>query len=261
MNHDITVIIPARYGSSRLPGKPLILLAGKPMIQHVYERASQANVTRVIVATDDRRIVQAVEQFGGEAMLTSPDHPSGTDRVAEAARGFKTELVVNVQGDEPLLDPAFIDQAVAPLLKEKTIPMGTLAHPLTDMDERENPNVVKVVCDRRGFALYFSRAPIPFDRDRFADPSVDPSGPMSGRAEGPQGMLRHIGLYVYQADFLQHYARFPPSPLEQLEKLEQLRALELGYSIRVVRVERPVTGVDTPADVEKVRALLEKEEK
>lgn len=245
MNPSIAVIIPARFASSRLPGKPLLDLGGKPMIRHVYERAMQAAVAAVWVATDDPRIFEAVQGFGGRVVMTSPDHPSGTDRVAEAARGLGATIVVNVQGDEPLLDPQMIDQVTAPLRADPAIPMATVAHPFSDPDEARDPNVVKVVCDCRGFALYFSRLPIPFDRE----------GP------GESGLfLRHVGLYAYRADFLQTFSRLPPTPLEQRERLEQLRALEHGHAIRVVRVERGAIGVDTPADAERVRRMLAMEE-
>ena len=246
MGANILIIIPSRYASTRLPGKPLIDLAGKPMIQHVYERASQANVSRVVVATDSELIANAVNGFGGEAIMTSADHLSGTDRVAEAARESKADLIINVQGDEPLLDPNSINQGVAPLLADETISMGTLAHPLSNPADMSNPNVVKVVTDQKGFALYFSRSPIPFDRKQFDNNTV-----------APAGMLRHIGLYVYRADFLQKFATMTPTPTEQLENLEQLRALEHGYRIRVVSIAQTVIGVDTPDDAKKVRAILE----
>ncbi len=252
MGKNILVIIPSRYASTRLPGKPLIDLAGKPMIQHVYERASQANVSRVVVATDSELIANAVNSFGGEAIMTSADHLSGTDRVAEAARESQADLIINVQGDEPLLDPNSINQGLAPLLADETISMGTLAHPLSNPDDMSNPNVVKVVTDQQGFALYFSRSPIPFDRNQFGSNTAQP-----GAGVVPAGMLRHIGLYVYRADFLQKFAAMTPTPLEQLENLEQLRALEHGYRIRVVSIEQTVIGVDTPDDAKKVRAILE----
>ncbi|MBF0453248.1 MAG: 3-deoxy-manno-octulosonate cytidylyltransferase [Magnetococcales bacterium] len=252
MSDRVLVIIPARYASTRLPGKPLISLAGKPMIQHVYERASLAEVSRVIVATDDNRIARAVTDFGGEVILTRADHLSGTDRVAEAARQTDADLIINVQGDEPLLNPDSINRAVAPLREQSAIQMGTLAHPLTDPEEVFNANIVKVVCDQQGFALYFSRAPLPYDRDRFGARL-----PVDTLSLAPSSMMRHIGLYVYRADFLQQFASLAPTPLEKLEKLEQLRALEKGHRIRVVTVEQSVVGVDTQDDVEKVKAILE----
>ncbi len=181
MNDSIVVIIPARFASSRLPGKPLLDLGGKPMIQHVYERAMQADVAAVWVATDDERIFDAVQAFGGRVVMTSSAHLSGTDRVAEAARGLAAAIVVNVQGDEPMLDPELINRVTAPLRADATIDMATVAHPLHDLEEARDPNVVKVVCDRRGFALYFSRLPIPFDRDQ-------------GGLAAP--LWRHVGLYA-----------------------------------------------------------------
>ncbi|MBF0461246.1 MAG: 3-deoxy-manno-octulosonate cytidylyltransferase [Magnetococcales bacterium] len=248
MNDAIVVIIPARFASSRLPGKPLLDLGGKPMIQHVYERAMQADVAAVWVATDDARIFDAVVAFGGRVVMTAPDHVSGTDRVAEAARGLAATIVVNVQGDEPLLDPALINRVAAPLRADATLDMATVAHPLYDAAEANDPNVVKVVCDRRGLALYFSRLPIPFDRDR------------QGEATSPQGVtapfLRHVGLYAYRADFLQTFARLPATGLEQRERLEQLRALEYGHTIHVVVADGMTIGVDTPADAQRVRQLL-----
>ncbi|MBF0177999.1 MAG: 3-deoxy-manno-octulosonate cytidylyltransferase [Magnetococcales bacterium] len=238
----ITAIIPARYASTRLPGKPLAVMAGKPMIQHVYERTALARVDRVLVATDDERIRAAVLAFGGDVVMTSPSHPSGTDRIAEAARGMQVDVIVNVQGDEPLLHPHMLDQLLEPMRQDPTIPMGTLAHPLADATDLLSPDVVKVVCNRQGFALYFSRAPIPLAREPH---------------DGTIGALRHIGLYAYRADFLQQFARLQPTPLEKMEKLEQLRALEHGHAIRVAVTDHAATGVDTPADLDKVRKLLE----
>ncbi|MBF0444566.1 MAG: 3-deoxy-manno-octulosonate cytidylyltransferase [Magnetococcales bacterium] len=245
MGRNIAVVIPSRYASSRLPGKPLIELAGKPMIQHVYERASQADVSQVVVATDDERIFATVKKFGGEVLMTSLDHLSGTDRVAEAARKLNADIIINVQGDEPLLNPDSINQAVAPLLADDTVVMGTLAHHLTDREDANNSNVVKVVTDKQGFALYFSRLPIPFSKGQ-------------NQGQIPSGMLRHIGLYVYKADFLQTFAKLAPTQLEKLENLEQLRALEHGYKIRVVAISQAVIGVDTPEDVIKVQEILER---
>ncbi|MEO5339770.1 MAG: 3-deoxy-manno-octulosonate cytidylyltransferase [Magnetococcus sp. MYC-9] len=244
------VIIPARFASSRLPGKPLLDLGGKPMIRHVYERAMQADVAAVWVATDDLRIYDAVLAFGGRAMMTSADHLSGTDRVAEAARALDAAIVVNVQGDEPLLEPHLIDRVAAPLRQDPALEMATVAHPLRDERESRDPNVVKVVCDRRGLALYFSRSPIPFDREA---PATVADG--QGLA---MPLLRHVGLYAYRADFLQTFARLPPTELEQRERLEQLRALEHGHAIRVVVADGAAIGVDTPADAQRVRQLLER---
>ncbi|MBF0401497.1 MAG: 3-deoxy-manno-octulosonate cytidylyltransferase [Magnetococcales bacterium] len=241
----VVVIIPARFASSRLPGKPLLDLGGKPMIRHVYERAMQAAVAAVWVATDDRRIFEVVQGFGGRVVMTSSAHLSGTDRVAEAARAVVPAgaIVVNVQGDEPLLEPALIDQVAAPLRQDAAVVMATVAQPLYDLSAGQDPNCVKVVCDRQGFALYFSRLPIPFERD-------------AGSVVRP--LLRHVGLYAYRGDFLQTFAVLAPTELEQRERLEQLRVLEHGYRIRVVVVEGggEAIGVDTPADLQRVRALL-----
>jgi 3-deoxy-manno-octulosonate cytidylyltransferase (CMP-KDO synthetase) len=235
----VVIIIPARYGSTRFPGKPLAPLWGKPIIQHVWERAKRSCLRqRVIIATDDERIAAAARGFGAEVAMTRPDHPSGTDRVAEVAAGLQADLVVNVQGDEPLVDPAAIDAAVAPLLADPTIPMGTLAAPCEDVADLANPNVVKVVMDRAGFALYFSRLPIPFVRDGHADTTK----------------YRHIGLYVYRREFLLGLAKLAPTPLEQAEKLEQLRVLEHGHRIRVVVVQSASPGVDTVEDLRRLEA-------
>ena len=243
MSARIIGIIPARYESSRFPGKPLADLGGKPMIQHVVERASRAALLdEVLVATDDRRILEAVQAFGGTAVLTSPAHPSGTDRIAEVVRDRPCDLVVNIQGDEPLLDATVIDQTVEPLIRDASIAMGTVARPM-GADEAADPSKVKVILDRQGFALYFSRARIPYIRDRV------PAG-----MERPY--LLHMGLYVYRRETLLHLASLPPTPVEQSERLEQLRALEHGIRIRVVITEHDSFGVDTPADLERVRRLI-----
>ncbi len=244
----VTVVIPSRYASSRFPGKPLADLCGKPMIQWVYERSARCDlVDRVIVATDDDRIARAVESFGGDVVMTRSDHPTGTDRLAEVAAGLDDELIVNVQGDEPLIDPAMIEAAVAPLLADDTIPMGTLKTPLTSMDEFRNSNVVKVVTDRQGFALYFSRAPIPYPRD-FNDELEQRWQELA--------TAKHVGLYVYRRDFLLQYPHLQATPLETQECLEQLRALEHGYRIRVAETKLVGQGVDTPEDLERVKVLL-----
>lgn len=246
---SITAVIPARYASSRFPGKPLAQILGKTMIQRVYERTAQAAcIDRVVVATDDSRIADVVSGFGGEVLMTSADHATGTDRLAEVAARIDTQLIVNVQGDEPLIDPHMIEAAVAPLSEDPNIPMGTLKTPLLKWQEYRDPNVVKVVTDRRGFALYFSRASIPHPREvAVDDPTVSPAS---------LGLYRHIGLYVYRKDFLLTFAGLPESPLEKLEKLEQLRALENGYAIRVVKTDRVSLGVDTPEDLARVEAHL-----
>ena len=244
----VTAVIPARYASTRFPGKPLADLGGKPMIQWVCEGAQRCPlIDRVLVATDDHRIADAVTAFGGIAVVTRADHQTGTDRIAEVAAGLPSELIVNVQGDEPLIDPAMIEAAVKPLLDNPTIPMGTLKTPLTSLEEYCNPNVVKVVTDRQGFALYFSRAPIPHPRDFVNE--LDTRWHELASA-------KHVGLYVYRRDFLQRFPTLAPTPLEEQEKLEQLRALEHGYRIYVAETAHAVQGVDTPEDLERVRQLL-----
>ena len=250
----IVAIIPARYASTRLPGKPLSEIHGKTMIERVYERACAAReVSRVVVATDDERIATAVRAFGGEAAMTSPRHASGTDRIAEAARAIEAEVVVNVQGDEPMLDPAAIDAVARSLLDDPALPISTPSLPLRRVDEMLSPSVVKVVVDARGDALYFSRSPIPHVRQ-------GASGDARAAAEAAvqRGLARkHVGLYAYRREALLRFASLTPSPLEEAEGLEQLRALHHGMRIRVV----PVAGeggvaVDTPEDLERVRALL-----
>lgn len=233
-------LIPARYAATRLPGKVLADIAGKPMVQHVYERAQRARtVQRVLVATDDERIRQAVEAFGGEAIMTSSHHLSGTDRLAEAVQHLECEIVVNVQGDEPLIEPEAIDAAVQPLLEDPTLPMSTLKVEITDPQDIQDPSVVKVVTDRQGLALYFSRYPIPYPRD------------------ATQGhWYQHIGLYAYRRDFLLQYARWEPTPLQLTEQLEQLKVLENGYRIKVIPTSHRTIGVDTPEDLERVRRLM-----
>jgi len=244
----VTAIIPARYGSTRFPGKPLAPLLGRPMIQWVHERTSRSQlVDRVIVATDDTRIARVVEAFGGEAWLTSPDHPTGTDRLAEVAGALESDLIVNVQGDEPLIDPLMIDQAVAPLREDPAVRMGTLRTAIDSVAEFLNPNVVKVVCDRDDFALYFSRAPIPYPRD------------FAGGLEQHWAKIsawKHIGLYVYRRELLLAYPKLPATPLENLEKLEQLRALEHGIRIKAVVTDRTSQGVDTAEDLARVERVL-----
>jgi 3-deoxy-manno-octulosonate cytidylyltransferase (CMP-KDO synthetase) len=250
----IVAIIPARFGSTRLPGKPLSDIHGRTMIEYVHERVRRARtIDRILVATDDERVAAAVRAFGGEAVLTSPLHATGTDRLAEAARASEADVVVNVQGDEPMLDPAGIDAAVEPLLADPSLPMATLSLPLRDVEEMLSPSVVKVVTDARGDALYFSRSPIPHVR-------IDaPGGPRAAaEAAIARGLARkHVGLYVFRREALLRFAALPPSPLEAAEGLEQLRALQNGIRIRVV----PMDGgggvaVDTPQDLERVRELL-----
>ena len=237
----IVAIIPARYASTRLPGKALADIAGRPMIEHVYRQAKKTpSVSRVIVATDDERIKHAVESFGGVAQLTRADHLSGTDRLAEVAEQLDADIIVGVQGDEPLIEPAMIEEAIAPLVADRTLEMSTLSRRIDDPADLHNPNVVKVVTDRLGYALYFSRAPIPHCRD--------------GSRQSPAS--KHIGLYVYRREFLLTLARLEPTPLELTEALEQLRALEHGYRIKTIETAHDSVGVDTPPDLERVRKIL-----
>ena len=239
---NIVAIIPARYASTRLPGKALADLGGKPMIEHVYRRVSAARgLSAVIVATDDLRIATRVHDFGGKVRLTKATHVSGTDRLAEVVATMDCDIVVNVQGDEPLIDPRAIDELVAPFTTEPGVQMTTLFRRINDASELNNPNVTKVVVDRGGFAMYFSRAPIPYSRD--------PRG-------GWPPLYRHIGLYAYRRKTLLVLASLDPTPLEQAESLEQLRALEHGIRIRAVETQYESFGVDTPDDLEQVRRLL-----
>ena len=248
----VIALIPARYGSTRFPGKSLAMIKGKPMIQRVYERARQSRlIARVVVATDDERILRTVTAFGGEAMMTSPDHATGTDRIAEVAGKVDCSLVVNVQGDEPLIHPAMIDQAITPLVGDPSIPMSTVCKRIENREEAFDPNVVKVVFDTKGFALYFSRAPIPWDRDRWAGKDSFGDLPLAPL------MYKHIGLYVYRRDFLLKYSKMPQTVLETTEKLEQLRALEAGYRIRTVVTQHESFGVDIPEDLGRIIQHLE----
>jgi 3-deoxy-manno-octulosonate cytidylyltransferase (CMP-KDO synthetase) len=239
------IIIPARYQSSRFPGKPLALLGGRPMIQHVWERAiAVPDVRHVVVATDDERVATAVRGFGGRVMMTSPSCESGTDRVAEAAASLGDEIVVNLQGDLPLMPPAMIAAARQPLLDDPSVVMSTLMRPMIRADEIFSPHTVKVVTDQKGFALYFSRAPIPLIRDAKSYAAGAPAGTY----------FHHLGLYVYRSDFLVEFAKLPMGRLERLEQLEQLRALEHGYRIRVVEVAEGTVEVNTPDDLAQAEA-------
>jgi len=241
----VVIVIPARFGSTRLPGKPLVSLAGKPMIQHVYERAKLASqADRVIVATDDERIVKAVETFGGTARMTRPDHRTGTERVAEVAAHETGDVFVNVQGDEPLLDPVAVDTAVNALLEEPAAAIATVATLIKTPADIMDPNVVKTVLDFDGNGIYFSRAPIPWVRDT--------GGKIQVRH------LKHLGLYVFQRDALLEYPTLPQGELERIEQLEQLRWLENGWKIRVAEVEHDAVSVDVPEDVARVEKLLQK---
>lgn len=234
------IVIPARYASKRLPGKPLLRATGKYLIQHVYERACEArSAGAVIVATDDPRIEAAVKSFGGRVVSTRRDHVCGTDRVAEVAERMDADVVVNLQGDEPLVDPATLDLLPKLLATDETCDMATLAVPITSAEQWQNPNCVKVVCDCAGRALYFSRSPIPFVRDGKPDFGAE-----------PPRFLQHLGLYAYRRAFLLKLATLPPEPLEGLEKLEQLRVLSVGKRIQVGVVRHAAIGVDTRADYE-----------
>lgn len=241
---NILAVIPARYASTRLPGKPLISIAGKPMIERVWERARQAKlVSRVIVATDEERIAKVVKAFGGEVAMTRADHRSGTERVAEVAVAHAdAEIVVVVQGDMPVIEPAAIDAGIETVLGDEEIKLGTLATPITNPAEIMDPNIVKTVLDFDGNALYFSRAPIPWVRDR--------QGPVHAKH------LKHLGLYVFRREALMEFATFPQGDLERIEQLEQLRWLENGYRIRVAETEHKSVEVDTPEDVKRVEQLL-----
>jgi len=246
---SFSVVIPARFGSTRLPGKPLLPIADKPMVQHVWEQAGRSGAGEVVIATDDERIREAAAAFGATVCMTATTHPSGTDRLQQVAAEFGWDgdhVVVNVQGDEPLIPPAVIDQVAGNLATHEQAGMATLCEEITDPEELVNPNAVKVVTNARGMALYFSRAPIPWPREHFRE-----------RAAGmPSGQWwRHVGIYAYRARFLHQYIGWPPAPLEQLEQLEQLRALYHGVLIHVERaVERVPGGVDTRADLDAVRA-------
>ncbi|TAN59874.1 3-deoxy-manno-octulosonate cytidylyltransferase [bacterium] len=238
----VAAFIPARFASTRLPGKPLADICGKPMIQRVYERAKAARlVEEVIVATDDIRIFNVVKACGGTAIMTSPDHASGTDRIAEAAKAVKASIIVNIQGDEPLIEPDMIDSAIRPLIDDKRIKICTLKTKITSEHEYNDPNAVKVVTDKDGWALYFSRSPLPYYRAAFNE-GAEP--------------YKHIGLYVYTKAFLENFAKLEPTPLEQAERLEQLRAIENGFKIKVVETPFNPVSVDTDGDLKRVREII-----
>jgi len=239
----VLAVIPARHASSRFPGKPLAPIAGRPMIQHVVERVRQAHlVSRVMVATDDTRIQRVVEGFGGDAILTRPDHATGTDRVAEVAVHVPAEIYVNVQGDEPLIDPGTVDSLVSETIADDSVRIATACTAISHANDIMDPNVVKAVRDFDGNALYFSRAPVPWVRDR--DESV------------AARHWKHLGLYAFRRDVLLEFPTLPPGELERLEQLEQLRWLENGYRIRVVETEYDAVSVDVPSDIERVEKLL-----
>ncbi|MFQ5901530.1 MAG: 3-deoxy-manno-octulosonate cytidylyltransferase [Thermodesulfobacteriota bacterium] len=236
----IVTVIPARYSSTRFEGKPLVPINGMPMIQHVYERVRQCPlIEKTIVATDDERIIKTVKDFGGDVVLTSPLHKTGTDRLAEVAGNIEADIIVNVQGDEPLIKSEMLSQGIEPLINNPEIPISTLKVKIHDNREIQDPNIVKVVTDSQGYALYFSRLPIPFLRSS------------NGCA-----YFKHIGLYVYRKWFLLKFAALEPTPLEKAERLEQLRALEHGYKIKVVRTEYDTIGVDTPGDLKIIEGKL-----
>lgn len=240
------VVIPARYASTRLPGKPLADIHGKPLVQHVYEAVQQSSASRVVIATDDARIVEAARSFDAEVLMTRADHQSGTDRIAEVIQTLQLpddEVVVNVQGDEPMMPAALVNQVGALLEQDTLAPMATACHGIDAVDELLDPNIVKVVTDRHGYALYLSRAPIPYNRA------------LAGQST--EGCYRHIGIYAYRAGFVSRYAAWPACPLELLESLEQLRVLWHGQRIiTCVANELPGPGVDTPQDLERVRVLM-----
>jgi 3-deoxy-manno-octulosonate cytidylyltransferase (CMP-KDO synthetase) len=245
---QVIVVIPSRYGSTRLPGKPLVELGGKPMVQHVYERAKRAQtVHRVLVATDDQRIVDAVKAFGGEARMTRSDHRTGTERIAEVAAHQAGDVFVNVQGDEPLIDPLAIDAAVGALLEEPVAQISTVATAIRHAGDVMDPNVVKTVLDFDGNALYFSRAPIPWLRDTQQKIYVK--------------YWKHLGLYVFQRDALLEYPTLPQGELERIEQLEQLRWQENGWKIRVAEVPHDAVSVDVPEDVARVEKLMQEEKR
>ncbi len=244
MKNKVLCVIPARYASTRLPGKPLKDIQGKPMIVRVYERAREARrLLDTVVATDDERIKAALEAAGGKAVMTRSDHPTGTDRLAEVAEKYPdVDTILNVQGDEPLIDPALIDELAAAFDEDEELAMATVATPIEDEAERDNPNNVKVVLDKQGYALYFSRSRIPYPR----------------KAGAP--VYKHIGIYAYRRSFLLAYAKMAPTPLETSESLEQLRALENGYRIKVITTDRKFVGVDTEEDLKRVNEIYQEME-
>lgn len=259
------VIIPTRYGSTRFPGKPLVDIMGKPMIQHVWERAMEASeIERVIVATDDEKVYSTVKGFGGEATFTSKEHQTGTDRIAEVVRRLPSEMdiIVNVQGDEPLIEPDMVDQVVKILIDDPKASIGTLCRKIGDIKEMMDTNVVKVVFDKDGYALYFSRLPIPYWRDdeQRPNPETSPSW-QQGRGSGQGPRLKniyykHLGIYSYRRDALLRLSSMVPTSLEKAERLEQLRALENGFKIKVGETDKDTIGVDTEEDLEMVRKRL-----
>ncbi len=236
---QITAVIPARYSSTRFPGKPLAKIAGEPMIKHVYRRVKRVEeLDEVIVATDDNRIYSTVKEFGGEVRMTSTTHPSGTDRIAEVARNLDSDIIVNIQGDEPLIKKEMIKAAIKPFYGDKSLKVSTLKKKINDKEEINDPDVVKVVTDKKGYALYFSRSLLPYPRKDGAE------------------FFKHIGLYVYRRDFLLNFCEMETTLLERVESLEQLRILENGYRIKVVETDYNAIGVDKPEDIKKVEEIL-----
>lgn len=257
---NVVAIIPARYASVRLPGKMLREIDGKPLILHTLEQAAKARtVSRVIVATDDERIFRVVKDYGGEAAMTSADHKSGSDRIAEVARDLpEGSIIVNVQGDEPTISPETIDAAVKALLEDGKSDIATTCEPVTSLrDELLNGNVVKVVVGEQGYALYFSRSPMPWPREASLRHGGDPNKAIEAEPKLFSIFRKHTGLYVYRREYLLNFTRLPQSKLEKIEVLEQLRALENGASIKVVEVSERSIGVDTPEDFERVKKLIE----
>lgn len=250
------VVIPARYSSTRFPGKPLALLRGEPLIQHVYRNSLNSRAAaEVLVATDNERIFQTVLSFGGKAVMTSPHHISGTDRIAEAVRNLDHDIIVNVQGDEPLIRTEMIDDVIS-ILSDENASIGTLAKRIDSTREIFDPNVVKVVFDRPGFAFYFSRSPVPYHRDLFGTEAS--MGDKAAQAATPSEvfMFKHLGIYSYRRDVLMELTHLPPSRLEEIEKLEQLRALENGFRIKIRETSFETVGVDTPEDLERIEKCL-----
>ncbi len=256
---SFTVVIPARYASTRLPGKPLADIGGKPMIQHVYEQSCRSSASRVIIATDDERVQGAAVRFGAEVCMTSPDHPTGTDRLQEVVSRLELgddHVVVNVQGDEPLIPPAVIDQVAGNLQGCTDASVATLSHLISNAEELFDPNAVKVISDSQGLALYFSRAPVPWDRDSFAQSRDQLSESLLFQSKLCQ---RHLGIYAYRVGLLNRFVIWGESPLEQIERLEQLRILWQGERIHVAPAcELPPAGVDTQEDLDRIRELFAK---
>lgn len=255
----VTVVIPARYASTRFPGKPLALISGKPMVQHVYERASEATlIDDVFIATEDNRIQEAVRSFGGRVVMTSSQHQSGTDRMAEVAQNVSSDILINVQGDEPFISPALIDQVASQLINSESTQMSTAQIAFKNKEDFLNPNVVKVLCDQEGFALYFSRSPIPFQRNIWRE---NPGWIHFFEAHSLEkiqksGVHKHLGIYGFKRQTLLNFSHWMPTALEKEEELEQLRALEHGIRIKVVTTQHESWAVDTPDDLKKVNEFF-----